>query len=121
MVGRGGSPPSSPDREAPDTDGYSTASETTGLHCGCRGCRGSREKKRLAPTRLDMPIFKLTDPGVEVMYTLWQFDVNTFLEQYDEASMHPHIFASLHGYQGKWAHTLDEGKDISVQDLLMHM
>ena len=35
--------------------------------------------------------------------------------------MCPHIFASLHRYPGKWAHTLDEGKDISVQDLLMHM
>ena len=55
------------------------------------------------------------------MYTLWQFDVDTFLEQYDEASMHPHIFSSLCGYPSKWACTLDEGKDISVQDLLMHM
>ena len=55
------------------------------------------------------------------MYTLWWFDVDTFLEQYDEASMHPHIFASLRGYPSKWAHMLDEGKDISVQDLLMHM
>ena len=71
--------------------------------------------------RLDMPIFKSTDPGAEVMYTLWCFNVHAFLEQYDEASMHPHIFASLHGYPGKWARTLDEGKDISVQDLLMHM
>ena len=61
------------------------------------------------------------DPGVEVMYTLWYFDVDAFLEQYDEASMHPHIFASLCGYPGKWACTLDEGKDISMQDLLMHM
>ena len=68
-----------------------------------------------------MPIFKLTDPGAEVMYTLWCFDVDAFLEQYDEASMHPHIFTSLCGYPGKWACTLDEGKDISVQDLLMHM
>ena len=68
-----------------------------------------------------MPIFKSPDPGVEVMYTLWHFNVDTFLEQYDEASMHPHIFASLHGYHGKWACTLDEGKDISVQGLLMHM
>ena len=75
----------------------------------------------MAPARLDMPIFKLTDPGAEVMYTLWYFDVDAFLEQYDEASMHPHIFASLHGYPGKWACTLNEGKDISVQDLLMHM
>ena len=35
--------------------------------------------------------------------------------------MHPHIFASLCGYPGKWACTLDEGKDISVWDLLTHM
>ena len=35
--------------------------------------------------------------------------------------MCPNIFASLHGYPGKWAHMLDEGKDISVQDLLMHI
>ena len=55
------------------------------------------------------------------MYTLWHFNVDAFLKQYDEASMHPHIFASLCGYPGKWAHMLDEGKDISVQDLLMHM
>ena len=71
--------------------------------------------------RLDMPIFKLTDLGAEVTYTLWHFNVDTFLEQYDEASMHPHIFASLHGYPGKWAHMLDEAKNISMQDLLMHM
>ena len=68
-----------------------------------------------------MPIFKLTDPGAEVMYTLWRFDVDAFLEQYDEASMCPHIFTSLHGYPDKWAHKLDEGKDISIWDLLMHM
>ena len=73
------------------------------------------------PARLDMPIFKSTDPGVEVTYTLWSFDVDTFLEQYDEASMCPHIFASHCGYPGKWARMLDEGKDISMQDLLMHM
>ena len=35
--------------------------------------------------------------------------------------MCPHIFTSLCGYPGKWAHTLDEGKDISTQDRLMHM
>ena len=35
--------------------------------------------------------------------------------------MHPNIFASLHGYPSKWAHMLNEGKDISVQDLLMHI
>ena len=121
MVGGGGSPPSSPDRGALDSNGYSTASETAGHQHRCRGHRGSREKRQLAPARLDMPIFKLTDPGAEVMYTLWRFNVDIFLEQYDEASMCPHIFASLCGYPGKCAHTLDEGKDISVQDLLMHM
>ena len=121
VVGGGGLPPSLPDRGAPDSDGYSTASETAGHQHRHRGCWGSREKKRLAPARLDMPIFKSTDPGAEVMYTLWWFDVYAFLKQYDEASMCPHIFASLHGYSGKWAHTLDEGKDISVLDLLMDM
>ena len=120
-VSRGGSPPSSPDQGVPDSDGYSTASETVGHQHRHRGHRGSRERKRLVPVRLDMPIFKSTDPGTEVTYTLWHFDVDTFLEQHDEASWCPHIFASLHGYPGKWAHMLDEGKDISVQDLLMHM
>ena len=93
----------------------------TGKHWTRRDHRGSREKKRLAPVRLDMLVFKLTDPGVEVMNALWCFDVDAFLEQYGEASMHPHIFAHLCGYPGKWARTLDEGKDISVKDLLMHM
>ena len=112
---------SSPDRWVLDSDGYSTASETVGHWHRNRGCRRSRDRKQLASTRLDMPIFKLTDPEVEVMYTLWCFNVDAFLEQYDEASMHPHIFASLCGYPGKWACMLDEGKDISVWDLLMHM
>ena len=120
-VGRGYSPPSSPDRGAPDSDGYSTVSEAAGHWHRCRGHRGSRERKWLAPARLDMPIFNSTDPGAEVMYMLWHFDIDAFLEQYDEASMWPHIFASLRGFPGKWACTLDEGKDISVWDLLMHM
>ena len=121
VSGGGGLLPSSPDRGAPDSDGYSTVSETAGHRHRHRGCRGSRERKWLAPARLDMPIFKLTYPGVEVMYTLWCFDIDAFLEQYDEASMHPHIFASLRGIPGKWACMLEEGKDISLWDLLMHM
>ena len=92
-----------------------------GHRCRHRGHRGSRERKWLAPVRLDMLIFKSTNPGVEVTYTLWCFDVDAFLKQYDEASMHPHIFTSLCGYPGKWACMLDEGKDISMWDLLMHM
>ena len=96
-------------------------SETVGHRHRRRGHRGSRERKWLVPMRLDMSIFKLTNPGAEVTYTLWCFDIDAFLEQYDEASMCLHIFTSLRGYLGKWAHTLDEGKDISVRDLLMHM
>ena len=96
-------------------------SETVGHWHRHRGPRGSRERKWLAPARLDMPIFKSTDLRAEVMYILWHFDVDAFLEQYDEASMCPHIFASLRGYPGKWACMLEEGKDISVWDLLMHM
>ena len=88
-VSRGGSPPSSPDRGAPDSDGYSTVSETVGCRHRCRCCRGSRERKWLAPVRLDMPIFKWTDPGAEVTYMLWCFNVDAFLEQYDEASSVP--------------------------------
>ena len=63
-----------------------------------------------------MLIFKSTDLGAEVMYTLWRFSIDAFLKQYDEASMRSHIFAGLHGYPGKWARTLDEGKDISMLD-----
>ena len=120
-VGGGDLPPSSPDRGAPDSDGYSTASETVGCQHRHKGHRGSREQKHLAPARFDTPIFTSTNPGVEVTYTLWHFDVDAFLEQYDEASMRPHILASLRGYLGKWARMLDKGKDISVWDLLMHM
>ena len=99
MVGGGGLSPSSPDRGVPDSDGYSTASETMGHQHRCRGHRGSRKRKWLAPARLDMPIFKSTNLGVEVTYMLWRFDVDAFLKQYDEASMHPHIFTSLCGIQ----------------------
>ena len=120
-VGRWGSPPSSPDRGVPDSDGYSTVSETAGHQHRHRGYRGSREKKQLAPVRLDMLMPQSTDPGAEVTYMLWRFDVDAFLEQYDEASMHPHIFTSLRGYLSKWDRTLDKGKDISMWDLLMHM
>ena len=118
---RRGFAPLLPRQGVPDSDGYSTASETVDHQYRHRGSRGSRERKQLAPARLDMPIFKSTDPGVEVTYTLWRFNVDAFLEQYDEASMRPNIFASLHGYPGKWACTLNEGKDILVWYLLMHL
>ena len=69
VVSGGGSPSSSPDRGTFDSDGYSTASETTGYQHHHRGHRGSREKKRLAPVRLGMPVFKLTDPGAECTHS----------------------------------------------------
>ena len=72
-VDGGGLPPSSPDRGVPDSDGYSTVSETAGCQHRLRGRRGSRDRKWLVPARLDMPIFKLTDPGAEVTYMLWHF------------------------------------------------
>ena len=80
VVGGGGLPPSSLDRAALDSDGYSTVSETASHQHRCRGHRGSREKKWLAPARLDMLIFKSTDLGEEVMYTIWWFDVDAFLK-----------------------------------------
>ena len=55
-------------------------SETADHQHGHRDCRGSRERKWLVPARLDMTIFKSTDPGAEVMYMLWCFDVDAFLE-----------------------------------------
>ena len=45
-VGRGGLPPSSPDRGAPDSNGYSTTSKMAGHRHRHRGRRGSRERKR---------------------------------------------------------------------------
>ena len=118
MGGGGCSPPSSPKRRGANSDGYSTASETPGNR---RHRRGRKEKKWLAPVRLDMPVFKSMDPNTEVTYTLWLFDVDTLLDQYEESNMRPYIFSSLRGYHGKWACSLPEGKDIPVQELLEHM
>ena len=43
------------------------------------------------------------DANADVTYEIWCFDVQGWLDQYDEASMGPHIFGSLQGYPGKWA------------------
>ena len=43
------------------------------------------------------------------------------VDQYDEVSMHPHIFGTLQGYPGKWARSLPGGMNISLNDLLRHM
>ena len=68
-----------------------------------------------------MLIFKSTDPNVDVTYTLWRFDVQGWLDQYQEESMMPHIYASLSGYLGRWVHSLEDGSNLTVTELLEHM
>ena len=117
--GEGGSPPSSP--ECPggaDSDDYSMTSKSGE---GCRHRRHWQAERRLAPARLNLPIFRYTDANADVTYEIWHFDVQGWLDQYDEMSMHPHIFGSLQGYPGKWARSLPGGMNISLKDLLRHM
>ena len=59
-----------------------------------------RREKCLVPAKLDLPIFKSTDSSTDIMYTIWRFDVQSWLEQYTEESMKPHIYMSLRGYPG---------------------
>ena len=87
-----------------DSDRYSTVSEAPNSH-HCR--RKQHGEKQLAPAHLDMPIFKSTDPNVDVTYTLWRFDVQGWLDQYQEKSMIPYIYKSLRGYPGWCVHSLD--------------
>ena len=68
-----------------------------------------------------MPIFKSTDPNVDVTYTLWRSDVQGWLDQYQEESMMPHIYSSLRGYLGRWVHSLEDGSSLTVTKLLEHM
>ena len=67
----------------------------------------------MVPARLNLPIFCSTDANADVPYEIWHFEIQGWLDQYDEASMGPHIFGSLQGYPGKWAHLLPGGMDIS--------
>ena len=117
--GGSGSPPSSLERpEGADSDDYSMASEP-GDGRRCRRCQ--QAERRLAPARLNLPIFRSTDVNADVTYEIWHFDVQGWLDQYDETSMHPHIFGSLQGYPGKWARSLPGGMNISLNDLLRCM
>ena len=67
-----------------------------------------------------MPIFKSTDLNVDVTYTLWRFDMQGWLDQYQE-SMMPHIYASLQGYLGRWVHSLEDGGNLTIPKLLVCM
>ena len=70
---------------------------------------------------LDMQIFKSMDPNVNVTYTLWRFNVQGWLDQYQEESMIPHIYTSLQGYPGRWVCLLEDGGNITVPELLVCM
>ena len=94
----GGSPTSS--LECPggaDSDDYLTASKSGEGH---RHRRRWQAERRLAPARLNLPISRSTDANADVTYEIWCFDVQDWLDQYDEVSMCPHIFGSLQGYLG---------------------
>ena len=112
------SPPSSPDRGGADSDATSTASET--LYCS-RPWQRHRREKCLAPAKLDLPICKSTDSSADVTYTIWRFDVQSWLEQYTEESMMSHIYASLRGYPGCWVCSLEGGEHLTLTELLQHM
>ena len=99
-------------------DGYSTLSEAP----SGRRCRRRRQNEKcLAPTCLDMLNFKSMDPNMDVTYTLWRFDMHRWLDQYQEESMMPHIYASLQGYLGRWVCLLEDGENITIPELLACM
>ena len=68
-----------------------------------------------------MLIFKSTDPNTDVMYTLWRFDVQGWLDQYPEESMIPKMYASLQGYLGGRVCSLKDGRNITISELMACM
>ena len=110
--------PFSPNIGGADSDGYSTVSEAPS---GRHHRRRRKNEKCLSPAHLDMLIFKSTDPNVDVMYILWRFDMQGWLDQYHKESMMPHIIASLQGYPGRWVHSLGNGRNITIPKLLACM
>ena len=93
-------------------------SEAPSSHCHRRKWCG---QKQLAPVHLDMPISKSTDPNADVTYTLWRFDVQGWLDQYQEESMMPHIYNSLRGYPNWWVCSVDGSPNLMVTELLEQM
>ena len=112
------SPPSSPDRGGANSDATSMVSET--LYCS-RPRRRHRREKHLAPSKLDLLIFKSTDSSTDVTYMIWRFNVQSWLEQYTKESMMPHIYVSLRGYPGHWVFSLEGGEHLTLTKLLQHM
>ena len=66
-------------------------------------------------------MFQSTDANADVTYEIWCFDVQGWLDQYDEVSMHPHMFGSLQDYPGKWACSLPGGMNIPLDEFLRQM
>ena len=95
-------------------DDYSMASESGE---GRRHRRHWWAERRLALARLNLPIFRSTDTNADVTYEIWCFNVQGWLDQYDEVSMRPHIFGSLQGYPGKWAHSLPGGMNTVLSEM----
>ena len=55
------------------------------------------------------------------MYTIWRFNVQSWLEQYTNESIMPHIYVSLRGYPGHWVHSLEGKEHLTLTELLQHM
>ena len=105
------SPPSLPNRGGADSDTMSMASETL---YRSRLWQRHRREKCLVPAKLDLPIFKSMNSSTDITYTIWRFDIQSWLEQYIEESMKPHIYVSLRGYPGCWVHSLEGGEHLTL-------
>ena len=62
-----------------------------------------------------------TDPNADVTYTFWMFDMQGWLDKYQEESLMPHMYANLQGYPGRWVHSLEDGGNITIPEFLVHM
>ena len=67
-----------------------------------------------------MPIFKFMDPNADVT-ALWRFDMQGWLDQYQEESMMPHIYVSMQGCLGRWVPLLEDGGNLTIPKLLACM
>ena len=61
------------------------------------------------------------DSSNDITYTIWRFNVQSWLEQYTKESMKPHIYMSLRGYPGCWVHSLEGGEHLTLTELLQRM
>ena len=94
-----------------------TASESGAGH---RHWRCWQAERRLAPARLNLPVFQSMDANADVtsVLALWCSRMAGSVWWSEHA---PHIFGSLQGYPGKWAHSFPGGMNILLDDLLRCM